>query len=150
MKKGFIEKELYDKICAVVPIVCVDIVVVSEKKFLLGKRKNNPAKGQWFFPGGRMYKNETVERAAIRKAREEIGLSLKKKDLEILGFGETIFKEGRGVDKNRHTVNIVFKVATRSKRFHFDKTQHAQLRWFDSVHPKWNPYVKFFLKKAGF
>lgn len=150
MGKGFIEEGLYRKICSVLPIVCVDIIVTDGKRFLLGKRINEPAKGQWFFPGGRVHKGETAEQAAVRKIKEEIGLSLHRRDLRFVGCGETIFEGKEGSAKNRHTVNIVFQTITKKKDFCLDVTQNSELKWFGSVSPKWHPYVKQFLKRVGF
>lgn len=38
------------------------------------KRANEPAKGQWWFPGGRVHYLETREQTAKRKLKEECGL----------------------------------------------------------------------------
>ena len=71
-----IPENLYRKIHKVLPLICTDVVVVGgqrKKFFLLVKRKNKPEKGKWWFPGGRIYKNELLKDAAVRKVREETG-----------------------------------------------------------------------------
>lgn len=60
-------------IVANVPIVSVDLVVKYDGGILLGKRENEPAKGEWFVPGGTVLKNETRRDAAHRVAEEELG-----------------------------------------------------------------------------
>jgi colanic acid biosynthesis protein WcaH len=71
-----ISKELYDQICRVMPIPCIDLLVTDETgRVLLLKRKNEPMKGQWWFPGGRVFFNETRCQALIRKLKEECNLS---------------------------------------------------------------------------
>ena len=70
-----IPPEQYDQILKTMPIPCVDLLVIdNERKILLIKRRNEPAKGQWWFPGGRVYYKETRRNAAIRKLKEECGL----------------------------------------------------------------------------
>ena len=43
------------------PQPCVDLVVEYEGGILLTRRQNEPAKGEWFWPGSRLYKGEGVE-----------------------------------------------------------------------------------------
>lgn len=148
MKNKFISAKKYQEILKLLPIPCVDIIVVSDNKFLMGKRSEEPAEGTWFFPGGRIMKGETFEKTAIRKAREEIGLGIKKGSLKLLGVGETVFPEAK---IPRHTVNVVFliKIAGQNK-LKLIKEHHSELVWFTKISPMWHPYVKHFLKEAGF
>lgn len=64
----------YSKIISLIPIVCVDVAIVHDGKILLVKRRDEPAAGEWWLPGGRLYKGETLEACALRKAKEETGL----------------------------------------------------------------------------
>ena len=65
----FIPKGDYEKILEVLPILCVDCVISHNGKCLLLRRINEPAKGQYWFPGGRVNKNEKIKDASLRKAR---------------------------------------------------------------------------------
>lgn len=56
-----------------VPLVSVDLVIEHDGVLLLGKRENEPAKGEWFVPGGTVLKNESRRDAVHRVAREELG-----------------------------------------------------------------------------
>jgi colanic acid biosynthesis protein WcaH len=70
-----IDNDLYQQIVRIMPIPCVDLVVVNDYgQILLGKRTNHPASGEWWFPGGRVYYMETRVDAAVRKLREECRL----------------------------------------------------------------------------
>lgn len=58
------------------PLVSIDLVVVrNHSQILLGQRSNRPAQGYWFVPGGRIYKNETMQQAMQRIAESEIGIT---------------------------------------------------------------------------
>ena len=48
----------------------------NQKQVLLVKRRNDPFKDQWAFPGGFGEPGETLEKAAIRELKEETGIKL--------------------------------------------------------------------------
>lgn len=66
-----LSKELYGGIVANIPTVCVDIICQREvdNKVLLFYRRDKPAKGMWWLPGGRMLKGETFFDTALRKIK---------------------------------------------------------------------------------
>ena len=72
-----IPESLYRQIVSVIPILCVDLLVVdAEQRLLLVKRLNEPAKGLWWVPGGRVHIGEMRAAAAVRKLYEECGLKI--------------------------------------------------------------------------
>src|ERR1700690_915859 len=75
-KPDFIPQPLYDKIAKCMPIVSVEAVIVIDDKLLFLKRNNEPAKGEWWFPGGRIHKGESLEQALSREIKEETGLQV--------------------------------------------------------------------------
>ncbi|HEY4295731.1 MAG TPA: NUDIX domain-containing protein, partial [Paraburkholderia sp.] len=42
---------------------------------LVGQRRNRPARGTWFVPGGRIHKDETLDAAFARIADDELGIA---------------------------------------------------------------------------
>lgn len=100
----FIPNAEYHRIQELLPILCVDVVITYQGKCLLLKRLNHPAKGQWWFPGGRVLKNETIQQAAGRKCQTEVGLNAIFK--EIITIEETIFPQIEDMRCDAHTVNI--------------------------------------------
>lgn len=70
-----VSEGLYSQILQVMPIPCVDLLVVNHiGDILLLLRKNEPAAGQWWFPGGRVLFGERREDAAKRKLEEECSI----------------------------------------------------------------------------
>ncbi len=66
-----ITEELYRQFCRSMPLACVDLIVVdTDRRVLLLLRKNDPARGHWWFPGGRVLYLETRQQAALRKLRD--------------------------------------------------------------------------------
>ena len=139
-----IDENLWTKIREVIPTVCVDLVILNkDKQFLLCKRKENPAKNQWWIPGGRIFKDESILECAIRKGKEEVGL-----DVQIdkfLSLEETIMD---GV----HTINIVLLAHCEGEqRVKLDNTQ-STYRWFDNIQEELNLHRSVLtpLSVAGF
>lgn len=56
-------------------IPCVGAVVIdAEGRLLVVQRRNEPARGLWSLPGGRMESGESAEEAVTREVLEETGL----------------------------------------------------------------------------
>ena len=110
---SFIEESLYKEIIKSIPIVCVDIVIRLDDQFLLVKRKEEPLKGEWWVPGGRIYLNETLNQSFRNKLSKEIGLVLKD-DVSIIGIYEDFFENSSKGTHKYHTVSIVGEINLRS------------------------------------
>jgi colanic acid biosynthesis protein WcaH len=67
---GFIPDSLYDKIVKCMPIPSVEAIIVKDNKLLFLRRKNSPARGQWWFPGEKIRKGESIEEALPREVKE--------------------------------------------------------------------------------
>lgn len=76
------------------PAVGVAVILVKDRKVLLGKRKNAHGDGTWAFPGGHLEGGETIEGCARREVAEETGLTVSR--VRHLAFTNDIFdKEGK-------------------------------------------------------
>lgn len=147
---GFIPEEDYKNILKLMPIPTVDVVVVWDGKFLLGKRVNKPDQGKWWIFGGRVFKGESLEDAMIRKAKEELGLDIDKSNLRFLVTGESMFDESE-LGGSTHTINAAYLVEFGDEpEIKFDESQISEVKWFSDVPDDLHPYMKFALKKAGF
>lgn len=102
----FVAEELYSRILQVMPIPCVDVLVMDDAgRGLLLLRKNEPAAGQWWFPGGRVLFGETREDAARRKLEEECGLVAT--EFQEAGTFDIFLEIGR--DARVHSITTLFK-----------------------------------------
>ncbi|WP_324758354.1 GDP-mannose mannosyl hydrolase [Haloarcula montana] len=132
-----------------VPLVSVDLVVQHEDSIALGKRANDPAKGEWFVPGGTVQKHERLDDAVHRIAEEELGVTV---EIERrLGVYEHFYDVADAdVADGKHYVPIGYLVTADSRATETDD-QHADLRWeptpvdTDDLHP----YVRAYLVDAG-
>jgi 8-oxo-dGTP diphosphatase len=85
------------------PLVAVDIIIElsdqPNRPIVLIERKNEPH--GWSLPGGFVDVGETVEAAAVREAREEIGLDVELRAL--LGVYSDPKRDPRG-----HSISVTF------------------------------------------
>ncbi len=102
----FIKEDLYKEIIKSVPVLCVDILICLDDKYLLVKRNDNPLKGEWWVPGGRVLIGEDCISAAKRKLSEE--LNILTSNLRIYGIYEDNFEESSFGAHHYHTVSIVY------------------------------------------
>lgn len=76
MASGLLTELDFSQAVAALPLVSVDLIVVNAAgELLLGLRRNEPARGYWFTPGGRIRKNELYVQCLYRVAREELCLN---------------------------------------------------------------------------
>lgn len=128
---SFIPKKQYIQILENLPIFCVDIIIQNTKgEYLLVKRANEPKKGRWWVIGGRIHKGESLERAALRKVKEEIGRRVE--NIRPIGYFELINGVNPfGLSAKYHSVSVVFsaviddlkpvKLDNQSSEFKFSK-----------------------------
>mgnify|MGYP003444130522 CR=1 FL=1 len=57
-----------------IPSLAVSIVVRDNGRFLLVERANDPGRGMFAFPGGRVENGEDLRKAALRELAEETAL----------------------------------------------------------------------------
>ena len=139
-----IPEPLWREIVANVPIICVDVVIVRDGKALLVLRGDPPAKGEWWLPGGRVLKNESLKEAAHRKALEEVGL-----DCHV---GPAIYSvETRFMEEDVQSFNTVYLLWPKvGEEVKLDATC-KDFRWVedkDEMNLDW--YVRRSLWEAGF
>ena len=90
------------------PLVSIDICLVYKGKMLLGRRNNQPLKGEWFTPGGRIFKDEPWQECLRRIIGSELGISVEDPiRFNLMGVWDH-FYENSVTDENvsTHYVNI--------------------------------------------
>jgi 8-oxo-dGTP diphosphatase len=110
------------------PAVTVDIILFTNEttpRILLIKRKNEPFKNKWAFPGGFMDENETLEKAAERELFEETHL----KDIKLNQF--KTYSDPKRDPRGRTVTTVFWSIINKEK---LQKTQPgddaADANWF--------------------
>ena len=99
------------------PLVSIDLCLIYKDQILLAKRRNDPLKGIWFTPGGRIHKNETWYDALLRIAEIELGLSdAAVGSFSLMGIWDHIYNNS-ALDPNisTHYVNLPHYARFKSK-----------------------------------
>ena len=110
------------------PSVTADILVLRNtgvsSQILLIKRKNDPFKDCWAFPGGFTEEGETLEQSASRELMEETGI-----DCQFLSQFKAFGDPGR--DPRGRTVTIVFYVYVDEDTEFHPADDAKEAAWFD-------------------
>lgn len=102
----------------------VDVVITdSEGRILVMLRGTEPFKHTWVLPGGIVDPGETYEQAALREAREEVGLGLR--IVRAIGVYDAPGRDPRGrfVSHAFHT-EVIEGTPTTTEEAH-------EIRWVD-------------------
>jgi ADP-ribose pyrophosphatase YjhB (NUDIX family) len=114
---GFLEAEVWENIQQQVPIVCVDVVVMSNgaTRYGLISRETADEGRKLCLTGGRIYRNETVAEAISRQLLTTLGgaisfeLDDEPQPLYVAQYFPDL-RDGHGWDSRKHAVALTFVV----------------------------------------
>lgn len=115
------------------PLVSIDLIISNaEDEVLLGLRRNQPAAGFWFVPGGRILKNETLDAAFLRLTQAELGVAIPRSAAQLQDVYEHFYSTNAGqVDGfGTHYVVLAYRLKLNSTDLHLPLgEQHQSYRW---------------------
>jgi colanic acid biosynthesis protein WcaH len=130
---NFVCIDKFREIVELTPLIAIDLLIIFNKKLLVCKRLNNPAKGYYFVPGGRILKNETINEAKKRVLRNEINLTSNDySDSIFVGlyehfYANTFFSS----NTSTHYITIAYKIELSSEPEIILDNQHSHFIWVD-------------------
>ena len=90
----WLEPEAFQALITGGPLVSLDLIVRDAGgRVLVGRRRNRPAQGWWFVPGGRVGKNERLDEAFRRICEAELGCAHERRDTRFLGVYEHLYDD---------------------------------------------------------
>lgn len=108
-------------------LLSIDLIIKNENgEVLVGKRKNNPAKGYWFVPGGRIFKNESFKDALHRVCKAEVGILKVNSIFKLLGFFNHIYNDNFFGDPTFNTHYMAIGVKLKISEIHMKTSIHDQ------------------------
>lgn len=134
------------------PLVSIDLVVHDERDcVLVGLRLNRPARGFWFVPGGRIYKDERLDDAFLRISDAELGRAIPRAEARLLGVYEHLYNDENALELpgvSTHYVVIAYQLHVDAGSLVLPNGQHDQFRWMavnqiggdPAVHPNTKAY----------
>jgi colanic acid biosynthesis protein WcaH len=137
------------------PLVSADLVVLNAAgQMLLGLRRNAPARGWWFTPGGRVRKNEPFVECLQRVAITELGLSAQQMSAaRLMGVCDHFYEDSAfDAGVSTHYVNLphVLRLEEVLDLNALPLDQHSGWRWQDpqdtAVADEVHPYVRVYAK----
>lgn len=114
------------------PLVSIDLIVRRpDGAVLLGQRHNEPAKGFWFVPGGRIRKNERLDAAFRRLLATETGFTAARSDAVPMGVYEHLYDTNALGDPafGTHYVVIAYELNVPQDAVAVTDSQHSHFRW---------------------
>jgi colanic acid biosynthesis protein WcaH len=130
------------------PIMCVDIFVVdlATNRYLLVYRKNRPAKGTFWVPGGRILKGESFFESAERKCCQELGIQIIPH--EVVGIYNLIFPDSEW-ETATHTPAVVVLATYDPQEGSVSLDElHANFRWVSLFEPNTIDYIEDIRQKV--
>ena len=128
-----LEPDTFESIVENAPMVSIDICLVCKGGKLLVKKNDQPLKGEWFTPGGGIFKNEPRQECIRRVVGSELGITIKEPtDFKPMGVWDH-FYENSVMDENvsTHCVNLPhYFLPTERSELSMDQ-QHEDLSWLD-------------------
>lgn len=125
-------EELFRRVVAHAPLVAIDLVVQDGKRrLLLGWRRNPPARGYWFVPGGRVRKGETLAEAFMRISETELGKAFQLEQSIFMGVYQHFYSDNfRGEAKaSTHYITLAHKLRANDSTLTLPDGQHSRYRW---------------------
>ena len=152
-----LKPEIFKTIVKNAPLVSIDICLIFEGQLLLAMRNNQPLKGKWFTPGGRINKNETWKNALLRIVNVELGISNAVVDeFTFMGIYDHFYLNSVfNSEISTHYVNLPHFLNLTSRPKVTLDNQHADFKWFslelllsdESFHPYVKSYAELLLNK---
>lgn len=143
----------FKTVIASTPLLSIDLIIKnSEGKILLGKRTNRPAQGFWFVPGGRVLKDEQLDKAYVRLLNSE--LALDKCEAKFLGVYQHFYADNFSEDDfSTHYIVLAYELIFNGSIINLPNEQHNEYRWFKESellnHSEVHNHTKWYFQKRN-
>jgi len=127
-----LKPEDFDSVVRLTPLVAIDLIVRSpEGRVLMGRRTNEPAKGTFFVPGGRVTKNEPLAAAFRRISLAELGVEKTIEEGRFLGVYEHFYTTNNHqvAGFGTHYVVLAYELNSAEKDLLLPDDQHGEFAW---------------------
>lgn len=128
------------------PYIAAYVLFNKQNKYAFVKRANTSwYDGYYGLPAGKVEQNESVTQAAIREAKEEVGITLQASDLR------QVLTSHRNEDGNQW-IDVLFEVNSwEGEVINNEPDVHSELAWFslDDLPENTIPSLRFMLEQKN-
>lgn len=136
--------EAFADVIRLTPLVSMDLVVrAPDRRVLVGRRVNEPAKDRFFLVGGRITKNESRAAAFRRLTREELGQEMAIEEGRFLGVYDHFYPTNRFEQPGfgTHYVVLGYELDLFIEPGDLPKEQHGEYVWMTERELLSSPHV---------
>lgn len=128
---GWLDAGTFETVVASTPLISIDLLVENERgEYLLGLRRNRPAQGYWFVPGGRVQKSESLDEAFRRLTRMELGVELERSRARFKGVYEHFYRDSVfGENVCTHYIVLAYCLSLDPPILNLSGSQHLNWEW---------------------
>ena len=139
----FLNEDVFKKIVKNTPLISIDLLIENfQGQILLGKRTNRPARGFWFVPGGRIYKDETLVNAFNRLVFEELCANISYDQAKFIGVFQHFYMDNFSEENfTTHYIVLGYKIIYECDFTILPKKQHNEFKWFSKSEIFYSPVV---------
>ena len=139
---AYLAPEIFATVVRHTPLVSIDLLVRDrEGRLLVGLRRNRPAMGSWFVPGGRIDKDERLADAFSRITLAELGSRFAMEDGRFQGVFEHFYPDNAlNTAFGTHYVVLAYELNVRQE-LSLPQTQHTAYRWLSNEEALADPAV---------
>ncbi len=125
-----LDKRVFEEVVKNTPLISIDLVVKNRyNEILLGRRVNEPAKGYWFVPGGRIFKDESLSKAFQRICKSELNSELSMDDADFYGVYEHFYDNNVfNAEFSTHYVVLAYGITLKDE-LDLPSEQHSDYIW---------------------
>jgi len=150
----FLQADDFLQVVRLTPLISIDLIVSDYAgRVLVGQRRNRPALGTWFVPGGRICKNERLDAAFTRIVDAELGIAgMERSAARFGGLFEHLYADNfaGAADVSTHYVVIAYFLTLESTTSVGRFDQHSRYVWLspeellvrDDVHENTKAYFR--------
>lgn len=122
----------FSNVVRLTPLIAFDMIVrAPDRRVLVGRRTNEPARGLLFVPGGRITKNETFAAAFRRISLAELGVEKTIEEARFLGVYQHLYDANTFEEPGygTHYVTLGYEVTSPVPDASLPRDQHAEYLW---------------------
>lgn len=154
-RRKFIPDNLFYEILNWSIVPTVDFIVTrlrpdGKKEFLLALRKEEPFKGTWFVPGGRILRGERISSALARQLKRELGIDIETCKVVSHGTVEVLNPPSEGGRPEWHSIWNLHEVQVPEGAEPRPLAENAKVKWFTEIDRDFPAPVIEALTKMGF